>query len=117
MVIGTIHSFAGRLLRERPIEAGVDPGFRELDDPADRLLRRQAWREFVTAAPTDHAELLGRLESVGLRLGDFSRLFLDRFATYGDVEAWPAPETPAPDTARIVAELESFVTTIGEPTS
>jgi ATP-dependent helicase/nuclease subunit A len=112
MVIGTIHSFAGRLLRERPIEAGVDPGFRELDDPADRLLRRQAWREFVTAAPTDHAELLGRLESVGLRLGDFSRLFLDRFATYGDVEAWPAPETPAPDTARIVAELESFVTTI-----
>jgi ATP-dependent helicase/nuclease subunit A len=109
MVIGTIHSFAGRLLRERPIEAGVDPGFRELDEPADRLLRRQAWREFVNLAPTDHADLLARLEAVGLRLGDFSRLFLDRFATYGDVEAWPAPETDAPDTARIVGELEAFV--------
>ena len=112
MVIGTIHAFAGRLLRERPIEAGVDPGFRELDDPADRLLRRQAWREFVTAAPTDHADLLARLEAVGLRLGDFSRVFLDRFATYGDVDAWPAPETPAPDTGRIVAELEPFVNDI-----
>ena len=109
MVIGTIHSFAGRLLRERPLEAGIDPGFRELDDPADRFLRRQAWREFVGAAPTDHAELLAHLEAVGLRLGDFSRLFLERFATYGDVESWPAPETPAPDTSRIVAELEAFV--------
>jgi len=112
MVIGTIHSFAGRLLRERPIEAGVDPGFRELDDPADRLLRRQAWREFVGAAPTDHADLLARLEAVGLRLGDLSRLFLDRFATYGDVDAWPAPETPAPGIAAIVTELESFVVAI-----
>ena len=25
--IGTIHSFCGHLLRERPVEAGVDPGF------------------------------------------------------------------------------------------
>jgi len=109
MVIGTIHSFAGRLLRERPLEAGVDPGFRELDDPADRLLRRQAWREFVTVAPTKHAGLLAQLEAVGLRVGDLSRLFLDRFATYGDVEAWPAPETTAPDVTVVVAALEPFV--------
>lgn len=109
MFIGTIHSFAGRLLRERPLEAGVDPGFRELDEPADRLLRRQAWREFVGAAPTDYADLLARLDAVGLRLGDFSGVFLDRFATYGDVESWPAPESPAPDMARIVAALEIFV--------
>lgn len=109
MVIGTIHSFAGRLLRERPLEAGVDPGFRELDDAADRLLRRQAWREFVTAAPTDHADLLRELDAVGLRLGDFSRLFLERFATYGDVDTWPAPQTPPPDAATVIAALEPFV--------
>lgn len=112
MVIGTIHSFAGRLLRERPLEAGVDPGFRELDDAADRLLRRQAWREFVTAAPADQPDLVARLDAVGLRLGDFSRAFLERFATYGDVESWPAPETPAPDPAAIVAALQPFVADI-----
>lgn len=109
MVIGTIHSFAGRLLRERPLEAGVDPGFRELDDAADRLIRRQAWREFVTAAPIDHADLLARLEAVGLRLGDLSRVFLERFATYGDVESWPVTDVPPPDPAAIVAALEPFV--------
>src|SRR4051794_41176732 len=27
--IGTIHGFCGHILRQRPIEAGLDPGFRE----------------------------------------------------------------------------------------
>jgi ATP-dependent helicase/nuclease subunit A len=112
MVIGTIHSFAGRLLRERPLEAGVDPGFHELDDAADRLLRRQAWREFVTAAPTEHADLLARLDAVGLKLGDMSRVFRERFATYGDLESWPAPDTPPPAAAALVAALEPFVARI-----
>jgi ATP-dependent helicase/nuclease subunit A len=108
MVIGTIHSFAGRLLRERPLEAGVDPGFRELDEPGDRLLRRQAWRDFVTAAASDHPGLIAGLDAVGLRLGDLGRLFIERFATYGDVERWPAAETPAPDTASLVRDLGAF---------
>jgi len=112
MVIGTIHSFAGRLLRERPLEAGVDPGFRELDEAADRLLRRRAWREFVTAAPADHPQLLADLNAVGLRLGDLSGLFVDRFATYGDVEQWPTPAVDPPDVAAVVQAVEAFVARI-----
>ncbi len=45
--IGTIHSFCARLLRERPVEAGVDIAFREIDDLEDRLIRREAWDEWV----------------------------------------------------------------------
>src|SRR5512145_2658851 len=41
--IGTIHSFCGRLLRERPLEAGVDVAFEEIDEEADALLRERAW--------------------------------------------------------------------------
>ena len=29
---GTIHSFCARLLRERPVEAGIDPAFLEMDE-------------------------------------------------------------------------------------
>ncbi|MGE5742037.1 MAG: UvrD-helicase domain-containing protein, partial [Candidatus Aminicenantes bacterium RBG_16_66_30] len=36
--IGTIHSFCARLLRERPIEAAIDPEFRELEEHEDRIL-------------------------------------------------------------------------------
>ena len=41
--VGTIHSFCARLLRERPVEAGIDPGFTELDDAQEARLRRLAF--------------------------------------------------------------------------
>ena len=40
--IGTIHSFCARLLRERPVEAGVDVAFREIDEDEDARLRASA---------------------------------------------------------------------------
>ena len=30
--VGTIHSFCAEILRDRPVEAGIDPAFRELDE-------------------------------------------------------------------------------------
>ena len=45
--IGTIHSFCARMLRERPVEAGVDLAFEEIDEAADQELRRLAWDEYV----------------------------------------------------------------------
>ena len=45
--IGTIHSFCGRLLRERPVEAGIDPAFLEFDETVDFRLRKEAWRQYV----------------------------------------------------------------------
>jgi ATP-dependent helicase/nuclease subunit A len=44
---GTIHSFCAHLLRERPVEAGVVPGFNEADDAADAELRWRAWRDYL----------------------------------------------------------------------
>ena len=44
---GTIHAFCARLLRERPVESGVAPGFSELDEVQDLDLRRRGWRDFI----------------------------------------------------------------------
>ena len=46
--IGTIHSFCAQILRERPVEARVDPAFQELSEQeASRLYQRafRAWLE------------------------------------------------------------------------
>jgi ATP-dependent helicase/nuclease subunit A len=46
--IGTIHSFCAQILRERPVEACVDPSFEELNEQeSDRLYQRafRAWLE------------------------------------------------------------------------
>src|SRR3984893_17542736 len=47
---GTIHSFCARLLRERPVESGVSPGFTELDEVQDLELRKRVWRDFITSS-------------------------------------------------------------------
>ncbi|HLD55986.1 MAG TPA: UvrD-helicase domain-containing protein, partial [Candidatus Omnitrophota bacterium] len=47
--IGTIHSFCARVLREHPIEAGVDPDFRVLEEDEAHLLRELAFDELIEA--------------------------------------------------------------------
>jgi ATP-dependent helicase/nuclease subunit A len=46
--IGTIHGFAGRLLREFPVEAGVDPAFEQLDALGSEIERGRLWDEWLT---------------------------------------------------------------------
>lgn len=46
-VITTIHGFCTRLLRDAPLEAGVDPGFRVLDEKEATLLERQVFSETI----------------------------------------------------------------------
>jgi ATP-dependent helicase/nuclease subunit A len=45
--IGTIHSFCGQILRERPVEAKVDPGFEELNEPEAARLYQKAFRAWL----------------------------------------------------------------------
>ncbi|WP_458011075.1 UvrD-helicase domain-containing protein [Candidatus Solincola sp.] len=90
--IGTIHSFCARILRERPLEAGLGLEFREIDDLEDRLLREEAWREFSNRLFLgDDRGLLARLEEKGLQLSDLESAFLS-YADFPDVEEWPRPE-------------------------
>ncbi len=54
--IGTIHAFCGDLLRERPVEAGVDPLFEVAPEAeTDRLLDRafDSWFQTILADPPE----------------------------------------------------------------
>lgn len=109
--VGTIHSFCGKLLRERPVEAGVDPAFQELDDEGDRLLRREAWQEFCRQVLlAGSRETLLELDRLGLGLEDLEEAFL-RFADFPDVDEWPLPSTGAvlPDLGPVLQELGAYV--------
>jgi ATP-dependent helicase/nuclease subunit A len=109
--IGTLHSFCARLLRERPVEAGVEVSFVDLDEDADALLREEAWEEFVAglfaADPPDPT--LERLAAVGLEIGQLRETFL-RFADYPDVEEWPAGE---PDLGPLKQERKALQSYLG----
>ena len=63
--VQTIHAFCERLLQRFPLEAGVPPGFRILDDELARTLRTEAIEGTLTAATGDRRSALGKaLETV-----------------------------------------------------
>src|SRR5271154_5454080 len=45
--IGTIHSFCAQILRERPVEARVDPAFEELNEQAAHRLYQKSFRAWL----------------------------------------------------------------------
>jgi len=64
--ISTIHAFCNRLLRAYPFEAGLDPRFRELDEPQAAVLRSEAFdRALQRFCADDRPERLRLLATYG----------------------------------------------------
>ncbi|MCP3691682.1 MAG: UvrD-helicase domain-containing protein, partial [Planctomycetaceae bacterium] len=106
--IGTIHSFCARLLRERPIEAGVDLAFQELDDELDDQLRASAWSDFTNRLIVEDDARLDQLQELGLQLDQLQAGFF-RFADFSDVQQWDAPEVELGDLTDAMRALEAYV--------
>lgn len=95
--IGTIHAFCGRLLREHPLEAGLDPAFEEVDEEAWPVLVHGFWTRWLERLRSVDDASLSALASLGID----PRLLADGFATfvtYPDVQ-FPAGPVAAPDPA------------------
>ncbi len=45
--IGTIHSFCADILRERPVEANIDPAFTGLEDSQAKRIYREAFKQWA----------------------------------------------------------------------
>ena len=103
---GTIHAFCAHLLRERPVEAGVAPGFGELDEVAELDQRRWAWRDYLDRQRGQGSPALQELLDAGARPVDLDRAF-DKVCNYPEVD-FPAGDAPRPDPAQARAALERF---------
>ncbi len=84
-MIGTIHSFCGRLLRERPIEAGVDPGFAEMDEGTAEEWQNMCWDQYIEMlGESGQRSTLEALLSLGVTVEDLRVVYL-RVSQYADV--------------------------------
>ena len=98
--VRTLHSFAGMLLHERPLEAGLPPGFDTTDEIAASLRFDEAWDEWLdTALETDSpmAPHLSLTLTLGLSLGQLKQVaqaFHENYADLRDAgfEAGPRPQ-------------------------
>jgi len=105
--IGTIHSFCVRLLRERPVEAGIDPEFRELEEHEDRLLLEESWDEYLAKARLENEAAPRGLDEAGLQPGDLEGAF-KAMAEVPDVEAVCGRDEP-PDFGPIRTALKKLI--------
>jgi ATP-dependent helicase/nuclease subunit A len=95
--MGTIHAFCARLLRERPIEAGIDPGFLETTAAEAGRLAARYWGLHLERLAASGDPILGDLEDVGLTPADLRTLY-DQVRENLDVE-YPLHTSPPPDPA------------------
>lgn len=69
--IQTIHSFCGSLLAAFPLEAGLVPGFRPLDERGQTEISRAALINMIEQAERGHdPAMIAAIEALALRLGE-----------------------------------------------
>jgi ATP-dependent helicase/nuclease subunit A len=105
--IGTVHSFCAVMLRERPVEAGLDPSFEEIEDLDDNLLRRKAWDDYLLGIQLNKPEQLESLSRIGCTPEALYNFF-ETLLTYPDVKI-VREEVPLPDFSQVQNELDSFL--------
>lgn len=110
--ITTIHGFSGRLLRELPVEAGIDPAFEQLDGLAAEIERGRLWDEWLGGLAADDAAdrpergHLERLLRAGVRLDHIRQLAAGQRGAFGErYDTEPAEVPPEP---RLHVALDSL---------
>ena len=76
--IGTIHAFCARLLRERPLAAGLSPGFVEIEEREELGLLRAGWDGFVQECSENGDERLAIFDELGQSLEQLFAFFMRR---------------------------------------
>jgi len=110
--IGTIHSFCARLLRERPIDVGLDPGFEELRVEEREELCRRFWDSYLERLTRDCDPRLEKLSEAGISPVSLYGMF--EVLVGNDDVVFPTATSGLPTAAELATvrkELESIVET------
>lgn len=101
--LGTIHSFCGRMLRERPVEAGVAPDFVEVEQIEADAINGEVWTAYVQGQYLEGSEVLSELEETDLNINDLRTLML-HLCDEADLE-FARERRERPDLAEAWSEL------------
>ncbi len=109
--VQTLHSFAASLLRERPLEAGLPPGFKTLDEIQADLTFEDEWSNWLDTVLDDpkRQTVLRPALKLGLELSHLRQAALKFHENYDlltsvSFDALPMPE---PYAAQALVEVQS----------
>lgn len=97
--VGTLHSFALRILGEHPVEAGLPPGVEVLDEISSGIEMEQRWQGFVERLleDLDAGRSLLILEASRVGLDHLRRLAVQLDDNWDLVETGIPTDAPAPE--------------------
>ena len=64
--LGTIHAFCARLLKERAVEAGLDPSFEPVTEDDEVTMRSHYWHDFLDRLVCDSDPVLEGFMEIGI---------------------------------------------------
>ncbi|HEX6132779.1 MAG TPA: UvrD-helicase domain-containing protein [Longimicrobiales bacterium] len=105
--LGTIHAFCARLLRERPLDAGLDPAFRETLGAEETRLRREFWNLHLERLAAEGDASLAQLGDIGLAPQQLFGLF-EELVGQPDVE-YPAEGAERPNAGFVRRRIEDIM--------
>ena len=104
MFVGTVHSFCARLIREHPVQAGISPGFRELEEAEDLLLSRRVLR--LQFEKPEGRRLQALLAEFGIETKDLIPA-LQAMSEHGELE-YPCVDLERPDLEAGWSRIDEF---------
>jgi len=111
--IGTIHAFCARLLRERPVEAGLAPDFQFPEEPVARELVREGFDDWALAEARREGSAVHDALAAGAKLSDLRQLAVslhEERAALGDASLPRDPLAEARlEVSALRAELETLL--------
>jgi ATP-dependent helicase/nuclease subunit A len=110
MQVTTIHAFCTSILKERPVEAGIDPSFAVADELAASLLAQETWDEWIASEMDRRNPVMARALGIGITLDTMHGLALEISANRDVTDYLPQPEA-------CDADLAGFVTDFRETTA
>ncbi len=111
-MIGTIHAFCARILRQFPAQAGLSADFHEVEEREEMWLARDAWDRFLEERSAAGDERLGAIEQTGLTAEQFYQFFLTR-CQYSELPLKPTTQA-RPDLEGPTDQLRQFVEQVAE---
>lgn len=107
---GTIHSFCARILRERPVEAGIDPAFVEMDEIDDLIHQNDIWDEYMIHLLYEDRAALETLGALDVNSKELRGIY-HTLVLYPEVAVFTR-EIPAPDIKEAQRQLDDFLSSV-----
>jgi ATP-dependent exoDNAse (exonuclease V) beta subunit len=94
MQVTTIHSFCGSLLRERPVEAGLDPNFEVADDLTSSLVQNEVWEGWLEKQMDANDPALRRAVLIGITTEQIRKVSQFVLENHDVLQYLPSPPSP-----------------------